>query len=63
MALTILCVSFLLFLILGVPVAFAIGLSAVCTILYEGLPTLVIFQRMMSGMNVFSEVKQEDVPN
>ena len=54
MALTILCVSFLLFLILGVPVAFAIGLSAVCTILYEGLPTLVIFQRMMSGMNVFS---------
>ena len=54
MALTILCVSFLLFLVLGVPVAFAIGLSAVCTILYEGLPTLVIFQRMMSGMNVFS---------
>jgi tripartite ATP-independent transporter DctM subunit len=54
MALTILCVSFTLFLILGVPVAFAIGLSAVCTILYEGLPVLVIFQRMMSGMNVFS---------
>jgi tripartite ATP-independent transporter DctM subunit len=53
-ALTILCVSFLAFLVLGVPVAFAIGLSAVCTILYEGLPVLVIFQRMMSGMNVFS---------
>ena len=29
MALTILCVTFLLFLIIGVPVAFAIGLSAV----------------------------------
>ena len=54
MALTILCVTFVIFLIIGVPVAFAIGLSAVCTILYEGLPTLVIFQRMMSGMNVFS---------
>ena len=54
MALTILCVTFLLFLILGVPVAFAIGLSAVCTILYEGLPVAVVFQRMMSGMNVFS---------
>jgi tripartite ATP-independent transporter DctM subunit len=53
-ALTILCVSFMLFLVLGVPVAFAIGLSAVCTIVYEGLPVLVIFQRMMSGMNVFS---------
>src|SRR5215204_4522090 len=54
MALTILCISFLLFLVLGVPVAFAIGLSAVCTILYEGLPVAVVFQRMMSGMNVFS---------
>jgi tripartite ATP-independent transporter DctM subunit len=54
MALTILCVTFLALLILGVPVAFAIGLSAVCTILYEGLPVLVIFQRMYAGMSVFS---------
>ncbi len=54
MALTILCISFVLFLILGVPVAFAIGLSAVCTILYEGLPVAVVFQRMTSGMTVFS---------
>jgi tripartite ATP-independent transporter DctM subunit len=54
MALTILGVSFLLFLVLGVPVAFAIGLSAVCTILYEGLPIAVLFQQMMSGMNIFS---------
>ena len=54
MALTILTLSFLFFLVIGVPVAFAIGLSAVATILYEGLPVLVIFQRMMSGMNVFS---------
>ena len=38
MALTILGLSFLAFLVLGVPVAFAIGLSALCTILYEGLP-------------------------
>jgi tripartite ATP-independent transporter DctM subunit len=37
-----------------VPVAFAIGLSALCTILYEGLPVAVIFQQMMSGMNIFS---------
>ena len=54
MALTILSLSFILFLILGVPVAFAIGLSAVCTILYEGLPVAVVFQRMTSGMTVFS---------
>jgi tripartite ATP-independent transporter DctM subunit len=53
-ALTILGLSFLFFLVLGVPVAFAIGLSAICTILYEGLPVAVLFQQMMSGMNVFS---------
>lgn len=54
MELAILGLSFVLFLILGVPVAFAIGLSAVCTILYEGLPVGVLFQQMMSGMNIFS---------
>ena len=54
MALTILTLTFILFLLLGVPVAFAIGLSAACTILYEGLPLLVVFQRMYSGMSVFT---------
>ncbi|MGJ5048026.1 TRAP transporter large permease [Bradyrhizobium oligotrophicum] len=54
MELIILGVTFFGFLILGVPVAFAIGLSAICTILYEGLPVAVIFQQMMSGMNIFS---------
>jgi tripartite ATP-independent transporter DctM subunit len=54
MELTILCLTFVLFLLLGVPVAFAIGLSAICTILYEGLPLGVLFQQMMSGMNIFS---------
>jgi tripartite ATP-independent transporter DctM subunit len=53
-ALTILAVTFTLLLLLGVPVAFAIGLSSVCTILYEGLPVAVLFQQMMSGMNIFS---------
>ncbi|MGY4286882.1 tripartite ATP-independent transporter DctM subunit [Bradyrhizobium sp. LM2.7] len=54
MELIILGASFFGFLVLGVPVAFAIGLSAICTILYEGLPVAVIFQQMMSGMNIFS---------
>lgn len=54
MALTILSVLFLAFLVLGVPVAFAIGLSSVITILYEGLPVAVVFGRMVSGMTVFS---------
>ncbi len=54
MALTILCLVFLALLILGVPVAFSIGLAAVATILYEGLPVAVVFQRMTAGMGVFS---------
>ncbi|MVT53409.1 TRAP transporter large permease subunit [Bradyrhizobium yuanmingense] len=54
MELIILGATFFGFLILGVPVAFAIGLAAICTILYEGLPVAVIFQQMMSGMNIFS---------
>src|SRR5215211_6566304 len=54
MALIILGITFFGFLVLGVPVAFAIGLSSLCTILYEGLPLGVLYQQMMSGMNVFS---------
>jgi tripartite ATP-independent transporter DctM subunit len=54
MGLTILAISFFALLILGVPVAFAIGLASMATILYEGLPLAVGFQQMASGMNVFS---------
>lgn len=52
--LLILCVSFALLLLLGVPVAFSIGLSALATLLYEGLPLEVGFQQMTSGMSIFS---------
>ena len=52
--LLILCVSFALLLLLGVPVAFSIGLSALLTLMYEGLPLEVGFQQMTSGMGVFS---------
>ena len=54
MELTILTLSFTLFLILGVPVAFAIGLSSVATIVAAGLPVAVVFQKMVGGMQVFS---------
>ncbi|WP_196985333.1 TRAP transporter large permease [Caenimonas aquaedulcis] len=52
--LLILAGSFFGLLMLGVPVAFSIGLSALATLLYEGLPLAVGFQQMTSGMNVFS---------
>ena len=54
MELTVLGLSFTLLLILGVPVAFAIGLSSVATILAAGLPVAVVFQKMVGGMQIFS---------
>ena len=52
--LLILSITFALLLLLGVPVAFSIGLSALATLAYEGLPLEVGFQQMTAGMSVFS---------
>ncbi len=38
----------------GVPVAFALGIATVAGFLYEGLPLFVAFQRVLSGVSVFS---------
>ncbi len=54
MELTVLGLSFTVLLLLGVPVAFAIGLSSVATIVAAGLPTAIVFQKMVGGMQVFS---------
>ncbi len=54
MELTVLSLSFTALLLLGVPVAFAIGLSSVATILAAGLPVAIVFQKMVGGMQVFS---------
>jgi tripartite ATP-independent transporter DctM subunit len=52
--LTVLAVTFTLLLLIGVPVAFAIGLASIATILVAGLPMAVVFQKMVGGMQVFS---------
>lgn len=54
MELTVLTVSFALLLLLGVPVAFSIGLASVATILAADLPIALVFQKMVGGMQVFS---------
>ncbi|MCC5937609.1 MAG: TRAP transporter large permease [Lunatimonas sp.] len=46
-------VVFLLLLILGVPIAFALGLSAFAYILLSDLPLMVIPQKMYAGIDVF----------
>ncbi|MCB8887841.1 TRAP transporter large permease [Vreelandella malpeensis] len=54
MGLLILFGLFFLGLVAGAPVAFAVGLAAVATFMYEGLPLFVAFQRILSGISVFS---------
>ena len=54
MELSILFGSFTLLLLIGTPVAYCLGAASLATVAYMGLPPLVVFQRMNSGMNVFS---------
>lgn len=54
MGLLILFALFFFALAIGVPVAFALGIASVAAFLYEGLPLFVGFQRIMSGVSVFS---------
>ena len=39
---------------IGAPVAFALGISAIAAFWYEGLPLMIGFQRIISGINVFA---------
>jgi tripartite ATP-independent transporter DctM subunit len=54
MELTILLVALFGFLLIGVPVAFALGAASVLTFLVLDLSPLVAFQRMAAGINSFS---------
>jgi len=54
MELIILFGVFTLLMLIGTPIAFCLGIASFATILYMGLPPLVVFQRMNSGMSVFS---------
>ena len=54
MELPILFGVFILLLLLGVPVAFCLGLSAIATLSYLDISPIVAFQRMAAGMNVFA---------
>ncbi len=45
---------FTLLMIIGTPIAFCLGVASFATVIYMGLPPLVVFQRLNSGMSVFS---------
>ena len=54
MGLFVLLGLFALCVAIGTPVAFALGISALAAFWYEGLPLVIGFQRIISGINVFS---------
>ena len=54
MGLLLLLGVFALCVIIGVPVAFALGISALVAFFHEGLPLLIVFQRIVAGINVYS---------
>lgn len=54
MALWILFGVFTVLMFIGMPIAFCLGIASFATVLYMGLPPLVIFQQMNSGMSVFT---------
>lgn len=41
-------------LVVGAPVAFALGIAAVAAFWYEGIPLFVAFQRIVAGVSVYS---------
>lgn len=54
MTLVILFGVFVALLLIGTPIAFCLGVASFATVLYMGLPPIVVFQRLNSGVSVFS---------
>jgi len=54
MELAFLLAILLVLLVIGVPVAFALGVASLATFLLLDIPLVVAFQRMAAGMNVFA---------
>jgi tripartite ATP-independent transporter DctM subunit len=46
--------TFVFLLLIGTPVAFCLGVASFATVLYIGLPPVVVFQRLNSGVSVFA---------
>ncbi|MEO9655541.1 TRAP transporter large permease [Marinomonas sp.] len=54
MGLAILLGVFGLIMLMGVPVAFALGIAAISAFMFEGLPLMVGYQRIVAGMSTFA---------
>ncbi|GAB3485672.1 TRAP transporter large permease [Marinomonas epiphytica] len=54
MGLAILLGVFATVMVMGVPVAFALGIAAISAFMFEGLPLMVGYQRIVAGMSTFA---------
>ncbi len=54
MGLFVLIAVFAICVVIGLPVAFGLGVAAVSAFIYEGLPMMIAFQRIISGISIFS---------
>jgi tripartite ATP-independent transporter DctM subunit len=46
--------TFATLLLIGTPVAFCLGIASLATVMFMGLPPVVVFQRLNSGVSVFA---------
>jgi tripartite ATP-independent transporter DctM subunit len=46
--------TFALLMLVGTPIAFCLGIASFATVVYLGLPPLVVFQRLSAGISVFT---------
>lgn len=46
--------TFVVLLLIGTPVAFCLGVASLATVLYMGMPPVIVFQRLNSGVSVFA---------
>lgn len=54
MAIAILLISFLIFVLLRFPIAYAVAISSILCLLYQGLPLTTVAQQMVKGISSFS---------
>ena len=54
MGILLLLTVFIICVVIGTPVAFALGIAALSAFWFEGLPLFVGFQRIVAGINVYA---------
>jgi tripartite ATP-independent transporter DctM subunit len=54
MGLLILLGLFAICVVIGAPVAYSLGIASIAAFMYEGLPLMIAFQRIISGISIFA---------